>query len=74
MLLGKILNEEEYYDLLSGIEAWYATIIYNVYFKLVCWGVSDRKLEIVFYDGRQDVPAVSTGKALLSCLQVYLCR
>ena len=35
-LLVKILDEEEYYVLFSGIEACYAMKIYCVYFKLVC--------------------------------------
>ena len=74
MLLGKILDEEEYYVLFSGIEACYAITICYVYFKLVRWRVSDGKLEIVFCNGRQDVPVISTGKSLLSCLQVYPCR
>ena len=50
MLLGKILDEEEYYVLFSGIEACYAMTIYCVYFKLVRWRVSDVKLRPVFYD------------------------
>ena len=74
MLLGNILDKEEYYVLFSGIEACYAITIHYAYFKLVHWRVSDGKLEIVLYDSQQDVPAVSTGKPLLSCLQVHPCR
>ena len=74
MLLHKVLDEEEYHVLFSGIEVCYAITIYYVYFKLVCWRVSDGKLKIVFYDGQQDIPAGSIEKALLSCLQVYPCR
>ena len=71
---GKIIDEEEYYVLFSGIEACYAIIIIYVQFKLVSQRVSEGKLKIVFYDGQHDVPTVSTGNALLSCLQVYPCR
>ena len=74
MLLSKIIEEEEYYVLFSVFEACYAIMIIYVQCKLVCRRVSDGKLKFVFYDGRQDVPAISTGKALLSCLQVYPCR
>ena len=48
--------------------------MFNVQCKLVRRRVSDGKLKFVFYDDQQDVPAVSTGKALLSRLQVYPCR
>ena len=74
MLLSKIIDEEEYYVLFSVFEACYAIMIIYVQCNLVCRRVSDGKLEFVFYDGRQDVPAVSTGKTLLSRLQVYPCR
>ena len=74
MLLSKIIHEEEYYVLFSVFEACYAIMIIYVQCKLARRRVSDGKLKFVFYDGQQDVPAVSTGKALLSCLQVYPCR
>ena len=74
MLLGYIYNEEEYYVMFSMIEACYALFIIYYQFMLVRRRVSDGKLNLVFYDGRQDVPPVKTGKALLNCLQVYPCR
>ena len=73
MGLSKIIDEEEYYALFSVIEACYAIMIFYVQCKLVCRRVSNSKLKFVFYDGQQDVPAVSTRKALLSCLQEYPC-
>ena len=74
MLLGCIYNEEEYYVLFSLIEACYALVIMYYQFKLVSRRVSDGKLNLVFYDGRHDVPPVKTGKALLNRLQAYPCR
>ena len=46
MILGKILDEYEYYVLFSGIEVCYAFTIYYVYFKLVCWRVLDKKINV----------------------------
>ena len=74
MLLSQIIDEEEDYVLFSVFEACYAIMIIHVQCKLVRRRVSNSKLKFVFYDNRQDVPAVSTGKALLSCLQVYPCK
>ena len=75
MLLRSIFDEEEYYVLFSMIEACYAIIII-IYdqFMLVRQRVSNGKLEFVFYDGRQDVTPVRTGKSLLNRLRVYPCR